>query len=81
MISQKITNVQKLLELLADPATVSQPSRELIAHSARLLKDCADNVREMEEQVVPRRQRLNDEHLRSGKIRILGVIPRNEAFL
>ena len=81
MISQKITNVQKLLELLVDPQTITPPSRELIAHSARLLKDCAANVRDMETQVVPRRQRLNEEHLRSGKIRMLGIIPRDEAHL
>jgi hypothetical protein len=81
MISHKITTVQKLLEVLADPSTVSPPPLALIRLAAKQLKDCAANVRDMEEQVIPRRQRLTDEHLASGKIRVLGIIPRNEAFL
>ena len=81
MISEKIASVSKLLTVLADPATLGVAPRQVLEMAARQLRDCAANVKQLEENVVPRRQRLGEEHLKSGKVVLLGIIPRNEALL
>lgn len=79
MLSHKLQRLKTFLDLAAHGQVT--PNRGALEAAYRMAVDCTEQARQMEERVIPRRQRLTDEHLASGKVRVLGIIPRNEAFL
>lgn len=77
MLSLKLMRLEKFLALAA-AAQVSPPLAAVRA-ALRIATDCRHQAEHLEGQVIPRRQRLDDEHLRSGKVTLFPVIPRDGA--
>jgi hypothetical protein len=77
MLSDKLKSLATLLDLAAH-GTV-QPDRAVMHVAHRVARDLVVQVAALEAAQIPRRQRLHDDHLASGKVVMLPIIARSEA--
>lgn len=77
MLSLKLMQLEKLLALASSNAVM--PPAAAFKAALRVAIDCRRQAEHLEAQVIPRRQRLDDEHLMSGKVTLFPVIPRDGA--
>lgn len=77
MLSHKMNSLVNLLSLAAHGQVM--PERAVLKVAHRVASDLQKQVAALEAAQVPRRQRLHDDHLASGKVVMLGIVPRNEA--
>jgi hypothetical protein len=76
MISQKMKQLTVLLEFAATGAISPSQATFRVAH--RVALDLQKQILALEQAQIPRRQRLHDDHLASGKVVMLGIVPRIE---
>ena len=77
MLSHKLKCLEQFLQLAAS-GMISPPPAALKA-AARQATDCRNQAEQLELRVIPRRQRLEDHHLKDGKVTLLPIIPRDQA--
>jgi hypothetical protein len=79
MLSNKLRSIMMSLELAADAKAT--PTRPFLQALYRQQKDALEEALRMEQQVIPRRQKLTAEDMKSGKVVCLPIYPRDEAVL
>jgi hypothetical protein len=77
MLSQKMKSLVTLLDLAAHGQILPDSAVFKVAH--KVASDLQQQIVALEAAQIPRRQRLHDDHLASGKVVMLGVVARNEA--
>jgi hypothetical protein len=77
MLSEKVRRLHTFLDLAANGKVM--PNRTAFQVAARMAGDLSEQVKALEQAQIPRRQRLHDDHLASGKVVMMPIIPKNEA--
>jgi hypothetical protein len=77
MLSKDCRSLATFLSLACEGVVLPNPAALKVA--CRMAADLEQQALQLEAAQVPRRQRLNMEHLRTGNVVMLGVVPRIEA--
>ncbi len=77
MLSHKLLSLEKLVELASTGEVM--PTRAVMKVALRNIRDCRAEAERLEQRVIPRRQRLQLEDLKSGKVAMFPVAARPEA--